>query len=246
MSNRIHISIPNPCHENWDNMAPADRDRFCMACQKHVIDFTKASDREIVQALQQDKNLCGRFAGTQLNRDVTIRKEKNSITTVFALALSLITLSANAQEKKKSPQVTHNKTTAKKADKHKLPPVIITGIVTDSTNKPLKNVAVLIKGKATTAQTDSTGTFNISANIGDTLVLDIIGYATNEILIKDISPITITLQEDDGAVVTAYGSHRISLIIGAVAVIEGKTITQKRSFFGRIFYKIGNVFRKNE
>ncbi|MFP9117372.1 carboxypeptidase-like regulatory domain-containing protein [Flavobacterium sp. RNTU_13] len=246
MTNRIRISIPKPCHENWDTMAPAERGRFCMACQKQVIDFTKASDREIVAAMQQDKNLCGRFVSTQLNRNVTIRKEKNSITTVLAFALSLITLSATAQEKKKSQQVTHTKTTTKKIKKHQLHPVIITGTVVDSTNKPLVSVTVLIKGKPTLTETDSTGTFKIQANIGDKLVFETIGYSTNEILIKDITPITTILQEDHGAVVTAYRSHRISVITGAVAVIERKIITQKRTFFGRIFHKIGNLFSKNE
>ncbi len=49
---------------------------------------------------------------------------------MLALVLSLVTISVNAQEKKKIAQITNTKTTPRKLDKHILPPVIITGTVT--------------------------------------------------------------------------------------------------------------------
>jgi len=94
MTSRIHISIPKPCHEKWDTMAPDDRGRFCMACQKQVIDFTMVSDREIVATMQQDKNLCGRFRNTQLNRELVIPKKKKGYSTLAGFTLLSLLLPA--------------------------------------------------------------------------------------------------------------------------------------------------------
>jgi len=46
--NKPHISIPKPCHENWDAMHPREQGRHCDACDKTVIDFTEKSEKEIV------------------------------------------------------------------------------------------------------------------------------------------------------------------------------------------------------
>lgn len=247
MTNRIQISIPKPCHENWDAMTPSDRGRFCIACQKQVIDFTKASDREIATALQQDKNLCGRFVSTQLERELIIHKEKSRIASILALAFSLVTLTVNAQEKKKAPQVAHTKYTVKKQKKYKTPPITITGTVADSTNVPLGNVDVLIKGKSIQTKTDSLGAFKIKANIGDILVFDMIGYTAHQTKINAITPIKIILQENEGAMVMSYPVKRkVDIIGGGPVLIMSSKIEKERSFFGRIFHKIGNIFRKND
>jgi hypothetical protein len=62
------ISIPMPCHEQWQNMSAAPNGRHCNACSKTVVDFTTMSDTAIVQYLRQHQNVCGRFRNEQLNK----------------------------------------------------------------------------------------------------------------------------------------------------------------------------------
>lgn len=62
----LHISMPEPCHEDWDGMTPAERGRHCAVCDKVVRDFTASSEAEIQQTLAAVPNLCGRFRADQL------------------------------------------------------------------------------------------------------------------------------------------------------------------------------------
>ncbi|MDR6920110.1 hypothetical protein [Chryseobacterium sp. 2987] len=67
----MKINIPTPCHENWNNMTPDEKGRFCSVCSKTVRDFRKASDQEIVDVFSgSSKNICGNFNETQLGRDL--------------------------------------------------------------------------------------------------------------------------------------------------------------------------------
>ena len=59
---KFALTIPKPCHENWDGMTPEDKGRFCGACQKTVIDFRSMSDRELAQFFKKPlTNACGHF-----------------------------------------------------------------------------------------------------------------------------------------------------------------------------------------
>jgi hypothetical protein len=64
----IQISIPSPCHEDWAQMTPEERGRFCSVCSKTVMDFTKQTEEEIERFIEEHRNekLCGRFLKTQL------------------------------------------------------------------------------------------------------------------------------------------------------------------------------------
>ncbi len=65
----LTIQIPQPCHERWDDMQPANRGRFCASCQKTVVDYTNYSDQELVRLLRKSpQTACGRFLDAQLNR----------------------------------------------------------------------------------------------------------------------------------------------------------------------------------
>lgn len=74
MERKQKITIPEPCHENWDKMTPKDNGRFCLSCSKTVIDFTAMLPEEVQHFFiqNQSKNICGRFKKSQLD-SITIQ-----------------------------------------------------------------------------------------------------------------------------------------------------------------------------
>ena len=64
------ISIPKPCHEDWNKFTPDEKGAFCKVCSKSVHDFTKRSAHEIkiilVEEINAGKKVCGRFNESQL------------------------------------------------------------------------------------------------------------------------------------------------------------------------------------
>jgi hypothetical protein len=69
MERKFKIAIPEPCHENWDKMAPNENGRFCLSCAKTVIDFTEMLPQEVQHFFIQNQNnkICGRFKKSQLD-----------------------------------------------------------------------------------------------------------------------------------------------------------------------------------
>ncbi|MBS1781274.1 MAG: hypothetical protein JST70_18250 [Bacteroidetes bacterium] len=80
MSKPIQINIPNPCHEDWNKMTPAEQGRFCNSCQKTVVDLRNYSDTQLYNYIQQHKgeSICGRLYATQLNRSIHIPYQPHS------------------------------------------------------------------------------------------------------------------------------------------------------------------------
>jgi hypothetical protein len=82
------ITIPTPCHENWDTMTPNDKGRHCDSCAKTVIDFTHWKTTDIVVTLQNSKNICGRFTNTQL--DVPIPTSEDFVKQIAYFKMSTL------------------------------------------------------------------------------------------------------------------------------------------------------------
>ena len=97
----MKITIPKPCHENWEMMTPEEKGRFCSVCSKTVYDFTALSDQELINAFSdQEENVCGRFNEFQLNRDLQY-SFINALFIKFAVGFVLTAggfVSVNAQE----------------------------------------------------------------------------------------------------------------------------------------------------
>lgn len=67
----MHLSIPRPCHEDWDKMNPNEQGRHCNVCCKTVVDFTSMSDTEVKYYFinkKKEESVCGRFKNEQLHR----------------------------------------------------------------------------------------------------------------------------------------------------------------------------------
>ncbi len=104
MSKKIQLSIPIPCHENWDNMSPVQKGKFCGSCQKQVIDFSNMSDREVAQFFKKPStgSVCGRFMTDQLERDLEIsRKRIPWLKYFFQIALPALFISKAAGQTQK-------------------------------------------------------------------------------------------------------------------------------------------------
>jgi hypothetical protein len=76
MKGKIQLRIPTPCSENWENMRPEEKGRYCGTCSKTVVDFSMMSDREILAHLARvGQHVCGRMAVDQLNRTMALQPD---------------------------------------------------------------------------------------------------------------------------------------------------------------------------
>ena len=97
MNSKSKITIPKPCHENWNAMTPKDKGKFCNSCSKTVVDFTKKSPSEIKEYLIEHKSerVCGHFYKKQLDSivieipQITFHQQL-SFQKIFVLALFFV------------------------------------------------------------------------------------------------------------------------------------------------------------
>lgn len=95
----LNISVPKPCHENWETMSPEEKGRFCSVCSKTVLDFTTKTKEEVLNYVADHANekMCGRFRNDQLQPasakieiPLSILYRKVSTLQAFALALLIV------------------------------------------------------------------------------------------------------------------------------------------------------------
>lgn len=226
------ITIASPCHEDWNKMSAADKGRFCGSCQKTVHDFTKMTDRDILEKINSE-NLCGRFLTSQLNRNVIKPNEKSPIWTIAASgAFALLaTHFSNAQQHQTIPTKTEltpgaidhsldrRSAMAQKERSFK-------GIVSDDTGT-LPGAHIVLKRTGQEIFTDIDGQFSVNAFEGDVIEVSFVGLETVAVVVGSREDIEITMVED------RY------IVMGAVVV------TKRRSQVGKLFHKVGNLFRRD-
>jgi len=232
---KIEINIPKPCSEKWNQMSPNQKGRFCNSCQKTVYDFSSLPDHAVIRKIKSESALCGRFSAVQLNRELVASKKKSTIWTATITGILSLLNSANdkiqAQAKPEINQIIKDENFLAgdiAAAVH--PDIVISGIVTDAKDgipMPGVNVNNLSKqGIGTTVQTDFDGKFKIPAAKDDILVFSFVGYKDTKKIVADSKIMNVAIAEDPNMV-----------LAGEVVVVR------KRTFFGRIFHSIGNLFR---
>lgn len=110
----------------------------------------------------------------------------------------------------------------------------VSGTVTDAANKPVGGVTVSVKGKSAATTTDNNGRFTINAGGSDVLVFTSVGFASQEVEIKNRTSITVSLANDSQnlgeVVVTALGISKESRRIGYSATnVKPDELTVNRS-----------------
>lgn len=236
--NKINLSIPEPCHQNWDAMTSGEKGKFCNSCQKNVVDFTTSSDREIVNAFEKNQNLCGRFLETQLNRNLVKRKEKSSIwlatTSTIISFIGLGTQEALAQGNIKIEQ-TDSKLLNSSAKSPK-EDILVSGIVYGDNKTPVSHLGIYIKATKI-GETNENGNFSIIVNQRSWITFrndDENDYDATQYHVKNFRNTNIEIN-----LVKTEITKKISIVVGGAIAVKVKKI----SFFGRIFHSIGNLFR---
>src|SRR5258706_303181 len=106
----------------------------------------------------------------------------------------------------------------------------VTGKVTaEKDGNTLAGVSVLIKGTATGSITNTDGTYSIKVPNGNaSLVFSFIGYASQEVTLKNRSSIDVALSADnkalDEVVVVGYGTQRRRDLTGAISTVKAEDL----------------------
>jgi len=98
---KLQLSIPEPCHENWDHMTPTQQGRFCNACAKEVVDFSEMSDTEVLNYFNKNitGKVCGRAYPDQLDRVIAMpEKPKRKWYWNYAAAFFLFFAKSNVSK----------------------------------------------------------------------------------------------------------------------------------------------------
>lgn len=154
---KMYLSIPQPCHEDWDKMTPNQQGRFCNNCQKTVIDFTNKSDGEILNYFKNHQGkVCGQFREEQLNKTYVSTPISLMPQWLKAglLASGLLTAgAANTQAINQEKTVIESRAILKK--------ITIKGSVLDETGEPLIGVVVKIVDTEIETSTDFDGYYEL-------------------------------------------------------------------------------------
>ncbi|MCD9015585.1 carboxypeptidase-like regulatory domain-containing protein [Parachryseolinea silvisoli] len=201
MKKSVSLSIPRPCAESWNNFTPTPEGGFCGSCQKTVIDFTRMSDRQILDYLAKKRvHTCGRFRADQL-KTYTF-PEPNSIRPGFTLlragvlGLLLLFTGRSASAKNTVPVMPTVEMTQSASH-----PIVgvepmaraeqwIKGVVRDETGEPLPGVSVIRKGTTQGTNTDADGRFEFPYELkaGDVLTFSFIGYTSIDYVVPETAP----------------------------------------------------------
>ena len=203
-SKKIQISIPKPCSEDWSNMTPTERGRFCAMCSKEVVDFTGMSKNETVDFIEKTPNLCGRFYINQLNNELNPNKVFVSEIKGFGwldklVAASLVLFTFNSLKAQSSANHSHthagiNCAESKIDDSSKIEipkseRLVIRGSVVDiQTQEPISYAMVIAQNTTAQCSADMNGHFELvlpESFEGDSLILLIkfVGYLEQEITV---------------------------------------------------------------
>lgn len=248
MSEKLYLSIADPCHEDWKKMTPVDQGRFCSSCQKKVVDFTTQSDEEIISFFNNyNGSACGRFTDEQLDRPIQkIELKPASSFLKYAAGLLLpaflFATKTKGQFKEQLPKQANNIVCVPASDINEGLEVIaggvtvsrqqktfITGSVFDEiTKEPLAGISIIIKGTNQGVVTDAKGNYSIYIpSKKAVLQFSSIGYEMKEVKGNTLNNTNAVVVKMKAAVIgllgevvlTGYETRRMGGMTGMMSII---------------------------
>jgi TonB-linked SusC/RagA family outer membrane protein len=118
-----------------------------------------------------------------------------------------------------------------KLDLPVIPPIDITGKITDNTGQPLSGVSIVVRGSSTGTVTNSNGEFKIQiSGPSAVLLISYTGFINREVLVDQQKTINVSLvrleNELQNVVVVGYGTQRKKDVTGAVANVSMANIKE--------------------
>lgn len=227
MIKAISISIPEPCHEDWDKMTPNEKGRFCSLCAKTVVDFSSMTDNQVLHYLldKRDQKICGRALPEQLDTPMALplapkRRIKWYLNIAAAFTL-LFAKNSTAQQKepvktttepgkKKDPILLKGNIATRPVVEEKVK--IISGNVTDAEGNPVPFAALKVMDSSATTVSDTNGFFLMKVKKGDKVEVVCNNYVSASFTVADTFRYNPSLQKVNNAPVT--------MVLGEVAIIR--------------------------
>ena len=229
MPKYLKLHIPESCQEEWQDMLPHSKGRYCLSCQKQVIDFTNMTDSQLVEFFKNKKeNICGRFYSDQLSRNLPIPRKKlvgvkyflQLIIPAFLFSLkSAGQLFPKLKPNQEKVAMTKGEVAKEIVDlKNTLATDTntISGTVKDASGNPVVGATLQIKGTNSGVAADGTGNFTLHTSEPVTLVVSSVGYELQELSLKPgQTEVSILMQQ------------QLVGFLGEVVVVRAKTIKKQ-------------------
>ena len=213
---KTKIIIPHPCNQSWEHMLQQEEGRFCMSCQKTVIDFTAYDDAAFITYFQSLKETpCVRLTKRQLSLDIPAQQvlflhPVKLYRYLTAGLLSMMSLPAVAQVKQAEAMAINKEgsreSVAGQVPAHTEPDTIeIKGRVTDQYREGIPGASIKLKNTEHVTYSDIDGYFALKINnterASGILHIQAIGYQTPDVnLSNQPGNITITLIDDNNVI----------------------------------------------
>ncbi len=208
---KIQLSIPEPCHQNWNDMTPTQQGRFCNACAKEVIDFSEMSDSEVLNyfiAVKKNDTVCGRVFPDQLDRSINAApKKKVWWYWNYAVAFLLLFFKPNYSKAQSLPQLgamvsfspalpTDIVTNSRIDKNEKIKKCIINGQIMNEAGEPVQFASVKLISAATGTSADVDGRFTLDVHRLNTMIeVSAIGYEPQQLTITNLADKQIQLKK---------------------------------------------------
>lgn len=233
MKNVFQLSIPKPCHENWDNFTPTSTGGFCASCQKNVQDFSQMSDIELIAffrnaAATKNSSLCGRFRENQLQKYYDINQwfpewiiEENQVSceiSVEELRGKRIKIQLPNILLKTSLAAMMVLSLSVNAQ-HKT----VSGKITDAEDGlGLPGVSIQIVGTKKGTTSNEKGEYSIEVDGKQKLRFSFVGYEAQEIEAKNIKNISLKTDATalGGLVVVGYTNRMGRYVTGGISTVN--------------------------